>query len=242
MSIALLTSAWLVGALGGVHCVAMCGGLVGALGARDAARAQTLHPARTLALRQAGYHAGRIATYALLGALFGTAGAAALGAVDLVALQRAIYVIANVLLLFLGAALVMGMRGVPLLQRAGVGAFAPLLRVAQPLLRRHDAAGRIATGLIWGLMPCAMIYSVLPLALLAGGAWQGALVMLAFGLGTLPNLLAAGVMLGRVRASMSGQLARIAGAALLIAFGVLGMWRIVASPDALAQGPFCLVL
>jgi sulfite exporter TauE/SafE len=241
MSIGLLASAWLVGALGGAHCFAMCGGLLGALAARDATSAQPLVPARRVALHQAGYHAGRIATYTLLGIAFGAAGAATLGAVDVLAVQRAIYVAANVLLLLLGASLVVRTPALLALQRAGARAFAPLLQTVQPLLRRPGMSGRIALGLTWGLMPCALIYGVLPLALFAGGAWQGGLVMLAFGLGTLPNLLATGVLLSRARRFVSGGTVRHAAAALMIAFGLLGIWRVFLAPGALAQGPFCLV-
>ncbi len=240
MSIGLLVSAWLVGTLGGLHCVAMCGGLLGAIGARDAASTQPLQPARTLVVRQATYHAGRIITYSLLGALFGALGAAALGIVDLLPLQRAIYILANVFLLLLGTSLVLRTPGVPIMQRFGARAFAPVLRAMQPVLQRSDASGRIAMGLVWGLMPCALIYSVLPLALLAGGAWQGGLVMLAFGLGTLPNLLATSVLMSRAGRFMSGSAMRHAAAVVMIAFGVLGIWRVLFAPDALAQGPFCL--
>jgi hypothetical protein len=95
-------------------------------------------------------------------------------------------------------------------------------------------------GLVWGLMPCALIYSVLPLALLAGGAWQGGLVMLAFGLGTIPNLLATGVLLGSAGRFLSGSAMRYAAAVMMIAFGMLGIWRVLVTPEALAQGPFCL--
>ena len=241
MSIGLVVSAWLVGALGGAHCLAMCGGLLGAIGARDAACAQPLLPARVLVWRQAAYHAGRIATYALLGSAFGAAGAAMLGVVDLLPVQRALYVVANVVLLALGAGLVVRMHGGVALQRAGLTAFAPLLRTLQPLLRRHDAAGRIAMGFAWGLMPCAMVYGVLPLALLSGGAWQGGAVMLAFGLGTLPNLLAASVVLTRARRWLSAHAVRIAAAAFMIAFGLFGIGRALFAADTLAQGPFCLL-
>jgi uncharacterized protein len=241
MSVGLLVSAWLVGALGGVHCLAMCGGLVGAIGARDATQIRTLHPARALALHHAAYHGGRIATYALLGTAFGAAGGATLGVVDLLPVQRAIYVAANVFLLMLGASLAFQTPLVPSLQRLGASAFAPVLRAMQPVVRRSDASGRVAMGFVWGLMPCALIYSVLPLALVSGGAWQGGAVMLAFGLGTLPNLLASGVLLARARQFMSGRLMRTAGAAMLIAFGLAGIWRVFFIPGALAQGPFCLV-
>jgi sulfite exporter TauE/SafE len=196
MALSVVLSAWLVGALGGLHCLAMCGGFVAAVAARDSG-AQPLLPARRVVAAQLTYHAGRIATYTLLGVVFGAAGAAMLEATDLVPLQRAFYIAANVFLLLLGTSLAFGISGVAWLQRAGARAFGRLLPVVQPLLRRPGAAGRIALGLIWGLVPCALVYSVLPLALFAGGAWQGGVVMVAFGLGTLPNLLAAG---GRSRA------------------------------------------
>jgi len=240
MSICVLVSAWLVGMLGGLHCVAMCGGLLGATGARDAARTQPLQPARGIVVRHATYHAGRIVTYSLLGALFGALGAATLGIVDLLPLQRAVYILANAFLLLLGTSLVLGTPGVPIMQRFGARAFAPVLRALQPVLQRSDASGRVAMGLVWGLMPCALIYSVLPLALLAGGAWQGGLVMLAFGLGTVPNLLATGVLLGSAGRFLSGRAMRHAAAVMMIAFGMLGIWRVLVTPEALAQGPFCL--
>lgn len=241
MSLSVLISAWLVGVLGGAHCVAMCGGLLGAIGARDATRMHRLHPARTLAIRLLQYNAGRIATYALLGAAFGTAGAATLSVVDILPVQRALYVAANALLLVLGASLVVRMPGVVAVQRAGASAFGPVLRALQPALQRDDVYGRVAMGVVWGLMPCALIYGVLPLALLAGGAWQGGAVMLAFGLGTLPNLLAGGVVLGSARRVLSSNAMRVVGAALMIGFGLVGIWRVFFAPGALAQGPFCLV-
>src|SRR5450631_3021049 len=97
MSASMLISAWLVGALGGLHCLAMCGGFVAAIGARDAdALAPKLFLAATTVLaREAAYHGGRVATYAMLGAAFGTAGAMAMDAAALAPLQRMFYVPAN---------------------------------------------------------------------------------------------------------------------------------------------------
>jgi uncharacterized protein len=242
VSVALLVSAWLVGALGGVHCVAMCGGLLSAIGARDAVRAQPMLHARTIVRRHAAYHAGRLFTYATLGATFGAAGAAALGSVEMLSIQRVLYVLANVLLLALGASLVVRVSGIALLQRVGAASFTPLLRMLAPIVRRDDGIGRVALGLVWGLMPCALVYSVLPLALLAGGALQGAAVMLAFGAGTLPNLLAVGAMVVAFRRWLSRRGVRIASALLMIGFGLAGIVRIALVPDALVHGPFCLVL
>jgi sulfite exporter TauE/SafE len=241
MTIAPLLSAWLVGALGGAHCFAMCGGLVGALGARDAASAVPLVPARAIAIGQAHYHVGRVATYSLLGAAFGAAGGATLGVLDVLAIQRAIQVAANVFLLMLGASLVMRVPALTSLQRAGVHAFAPLLQVLGPVLRRPGAAGRVAMGFAWGLMPCALVYGVLPLALLAGSAWQGGAVMLAFGLGTVPNLLGGGLLIARASRILSQQSLRRAGAVVICAFALVGLARALLGSGALAQGAFCLV-
>jgi sulfite exporter TauE/SafE len=229
VALSVLISAWLVGALGALHCLAMCGGLLGALAARDLA-VQPLLPARALALRQVAYHAGRVATYAALGSAFGAAGAYALRAADLLPLQRALYLAANGLLLVLGISIALRTPGVAWLQRLGTRGFSVILPLLQPLLRRPGMAGSIASGMVWGLLPCALVYSVLPLA-----------VMLAFGLGTVPNLLAGALLLGRARRVLEGRPLRYAAAALLIGFAVAGFWRVLFDPGALAQGPFCLV-
>ena len=244
MAFGVLISAWLVGALGGLHCLAMCGGFMTAIAARDGGPrggAAPLLPARTIVRRQLGYHAGRVTTYMLLGTAFGAAGATALQAADLLPVQRAMYVIANMFLLLLGLSLATRTAGVAWLQRAGVSAFGTALPMLRPLLQRPGSAGRITLGLVWGLVPCALVYSVLPLALFAGGPWQGAAVMLAFGLGTLPNLAATGLLLDRAKPLFERATLRRAAAALLVTFAVVGVYRALYVPDSLAQGPFCLV-
>ena len=152
-----------------------------------------------LARRQLPYNAGRITTYAVLGAIFGGAGGAALAASDWLSVQRALYVAANVFLLVLALAIVSDGKGMAWPQRVGAALFARMLPAVRPLLARDDGLSRYALGTIWGLVPCGLVYSVLPIALFAGGAVQGGTVMLAFGLGTLPNLLAAGWIVARAR-------------------------------------------
>lgn len=239
MGISLLISAWLVGAFGGWHCFSMCGGLLAAVGTRDAVT-RPLLPARTVTLRQLAYHAGRITTYALLGMAFGTVGALALSAAALLPLQRALYLAANIFLLLLGVNLALGTPGVAWLQRAGAAAFSGVLPTVRPLLQRPGTAGRITLGLLWGLVPCALVYSVLPLALFAGGAWQGGAVMLAFGIGTVPNLLAAGMLLDHGKQFVERSTLRYGAAAILMAFALVGIWRVVYESGAMAKGPFCL--
>ncbi len=240
-----LVSAWLLGTLGSVHCLAMCGGFAAAAAARDAGAqpgaAAPLLPAITLARRQLAYHAGRVACYALLGAVFGAAGAAALNSAALLPMQRLLYVAANVFLIAMGLSLALRAPGIAWLQRAGARFFARALPAMRPLLRIRGIGGRVALGLVWGLVPCALVYAALPLALFAGGAAEGALVMVAFGAGTVPALGAAAFLLRLPQRSLGSNRWRYLAAGVVIAFALVGLYRSVFVPGALAQGPFCLI-
>jgi uncharacterized protein len=232
---ALLLSALLAGLVGGLHCAAMCGGFAAAAAARDT---RVLRPRRALLARQSTYHAGRIASYALLGAVFGAAGESAFAVAKLAPVQQLLYAVANVMLLLLAGAIALPAVRTTWLARAGASAFARVLPHVQPLLRGDGAGRRLALGMLWGFVPCTLVYAVLPLALFAGGTWQGAAVMLIFGADTLPNLLGAGLALARIDLRRP-RLRR--GAALVIgAFALLGLYRAAFVPEALGHGPFCL--
>ena len=244
MGYSVLISAWIVGALGGVHCLTMCGGFMTAIATRDADSQHgsiPLLPATAILRQQLAYHAGRLATYMLLGAAFGATGAVARQLTDLLPVQRALYVFANIFLLLLGLSLATRHVGVGWLQRAGAHVLGGALPLLRPVLQRPGLPGRIALGLVWGLVPCALVYGVLPLALFAGGAWQGAAVMLAFGLGTLPNLGVTGLLMQRAGPLLGRAPLRFAAAALLVTFASVGIYRALYSANALATGPYCLL-
>jgi hypothetical protein len=181
---------------GGLHCAGMCGGFVGAL--------QLNRPAGVSAVRLAvGYHAGRLVSYSAAGALIGAAGAA-LYASDVLPLQIGLLIGGSALLLAVGAA--MFGRGAWLRRLEPLGA--GLWRVIAPLARRvyppRSGRAALAAGLAWGWIPCGMVYAALPLALVTGSAWQGAAVMFAFGLGTLPAMVAVDTTVVRLhRASVA---------------------------------------
>jgi hypothetical protein len=239
MSAAALIAALLAGLLGGVHCVAMCGGFVTAMaGARPAA---PLLPASRLVGRLLPYNLGRVATYTLLGALAGGLGAAVLGAAAWLPLVRGLYVVANVFLLLLAATIAFRIDPWTSLQRGAIAAFGRIAPAVGRLATRDAPAARFATGLLWGLVPCGLVYGVIPVALFAGGPAEGALVMAAFGAGTLPNLLAAGVLVGRLRAWLDRRAVRYGAALLLVAFALAGLYRALFGAMALGQGPFCIV-
>jgi hypothetical protein len=235
-----LIAAFMAGLLGGWHCMAMCGGYVTALatGTTDGPR-PILH-GRTLFVRHALPNLARLSSYVALGALFGAAGGAAFGA-EWAAAQRGLYALANLLLLALAIAVASGRSPFTVFERAGLALYRRVLPAAGRLGRGPGLGPRVALGFLWGLTPCGLVYSVLPVAMLSGSAADGALVMLAFGLGTLPNLLAAGFVLGRAGPRLRAPAWRYAGAALIAAFALVGLYRALWIPEALAHGPFCIV-
>ena len=242
-----LAAVFVVGLLGSVHCVGMCGGIVGALAlapprVRPGAAVIALHAAdaQPAAARSAAYNAGRIASYAVAGALAGGMAGGASRVAALPMLQGAAYVLANLLLVALGLHLMDAWRGIARIEQAG----RIVWRHMAPLLRRigpPDTTGRMfVAGAVWGWLPCAMVYSVLVTAMLSGSAAGGAAVMLAFGLGTLPMMMALGMAGARLRGWLRLRGVRLACGALVLAFGVLGLARAAGGLPASSLAAICL--
>ena len=215
-----LLAAFLTGFLGGAHCVGMCGGIVAAMSFQGKAR-------QPVAFHLA-YNGGRLGSYVLAGALAGLVGSAAFLSDSLLPLQKGLYGLAQIVLILLGLYLAGLNQSVLAIERLG----GSLWRRIQPRLGRllpvRSAGQALAAGLIWGWLPCGLVYSMLVSALAAGGPVQGALLLLAFGLGTLPNLLLMGWAADELRTiTRHPWLRRLAG--LVVAgLGVRGLWQLLA--------------
>lgn len=220
-----LLSAFLVGLLGGVHCVAMCGGIVSAISWRDAPASVRGPPHRPRVANHLTYSAGRIGSYALAGIVAGWIGSGALLLEPLFPIRTALYLLASLMLLAQGLSLAGIWRGVVILERGG----ARIWRRVQPWTRRlvpiDSAAKGFALGILWGWLPCGMVYSVLAIALASGHPIDGGLTMLAFGLGTLPNLLAMGFAAERMQPLLKHARLRLIAGVLVMAFGISGFVR-----------------
>jgi sulfite exporter TauE/SafE len=223
-----LVPIFVVGLLGSVHCAGMCGGIVGALSVAPAVGRPV--PVRVAAARRpaanvAAYNAGRIGSYMVAGALAGGLAQGAQAVAHLPALQAGAYWIANLMLAALGLYLMDAWRGLARLEQGG----RIVWRGVQPLLRKVGPLDRPArmfvAGGLWGWLPCGMVYSVLVTAMLSGSAVRGALVMLAFGLGTLPMLLGLGLVGARLRGWLASPRVRLGCGVLVLAFGLLGLAR-----------------
>jgi sulfite exporter TauE/SafE len=215
---------FVVGLLGSVHCAGMCGGIVGALSVRTGAPL-IRNPARPAIANVLAYNLGRIASYMLAGLLAGGVGQGARALAPLPALQAGAYWLANLMLAALGLYLMGAWRGLARLEQGGQLVW----RHVQPLLRRVgplDGPQRmLAAGALWGWLPCGMVYSVLVTAMLSGSALAGSLVMLAFGLGTLPMLLSLGLVGARLRPLLRLPFVRRASGVLVLGFGLVGLAR-----------------
>jgi len=226
-------AAFLIGLLGGVHCVGMCGGIVGALTVQmpGRRRAWSLH---------LSYSAGRIASYAVAGAIMGAIGSMSLFFDRVLPVQLFLYVFANLMLISIG--LYLAGFGSQLMRLEALGN--RLWRRIQPYSAKvlpADTAGKaFALGVFWGWLPCGLVYSLLATALLSGGAASGAMVMLGFGLGTLPNLLLAGMVFKRLRDITSDRRVRIAAGTLVAGFGVAGLIKAFYMGEHIQHAVLCV--
>jgi len=219
------------GLAAGAHCVGMCGGIVAAF---DSSAARTI-PIREKVdwARRVVFNLGRISTYAAAGALAGALGAGVYASGALPA-QATLQVVANVVLILIGLHLAGAGRLFARLESLGL----PLWRRIQPLAGRLLAGRSLprayVAGLAWGWLPCGMVYAALAAAAFAGGPAGGALGMAAFGLGTLPFLLAAGWFAARLRRW------RFAAGVAVLGFGVYGLAGAQAVGEGIRRGLLCL--
>jgi hypothetical protein len=216
-----LLAAFLVGLLGSSHCLGMCGGIVSALTLGAQPRQRSFLSILPYLL---SYNTGRLLSYAVAGALVGALGAGLAMTGELRAVAR--YVSAG-FMIALGLYIAGWWPGLQQLEKWG----GVLWRRIEPLSRRLLPVNRpgkaFVIGTLWGWLPCGMVYSVLAWSLTAGSAQQGALLMLAFGLGTLPMLLAVGAAAGMLSRFVRRRGVRqVAGLSLLL-FGVV---MLVAQP------------
>ena len=201
----------------------MCGAIAGALTLSLAQEIRN-HPPQVL-YYLLSYNIGRIASYALVGALLGALGAGLAHAMHLG--HSVLQTLAGVLLL--GAGLYLGgwFPAFSRLEKAGV----PLWRRIEPYGRRllpvRTPVQALVFGMVWGWLPCGLVYVGLAWAATSGGAWRGAWVMACFGLGTLPAMAGAGLITGWLLAWVRRPAMRRMTALVIIVFALMTLWMLL---------------
>ncbi|MDX1692994.1 MAG: sulfite exporter TauE/SafE family protein [Ketobacteraceae bacterium] len=219
-----LISALAIGFLGSLHCVGMCGGISGALATAIkpvSHRSALADVSRRLAY-QFMYSSGRLFSYSVAGGIAGFLG----DYISSTMPHGVSYVrtFAGVMLIFLGLYISGWWMVLARLERAGTVLWkriAPLTRHLMPVDSYRKA---LALGALWGWLPCGLVYSALAWSVGSGNAVDGALLMLYFGIGTLPAMIGVGLFANMLSDIARSKAMRSLAGLLLILYGVWTIW------------------
>jgi sulfite exporter TauE/SafE len=215
IDLSIFLSLFTLGLVSSTHCIGMCGGIMGALTMAIPAQAKAK---RGLILLS--YNLGRIASYALMGLLAGffAEQIAALGGVTI------LRVIAGLLLIAMGLYLADWWRGLTKLETLGRYLWVYLQPLGKGLMPVDNIPKALFLGALWGWLPCGLVYAALAMAMTQPAPIMAASAMLAFGLGTLPAVLAAGFVAQQLTRILQQRQVRIGLALIIIIFGVWTIW------------------
>jgi sulfite exporter TauE/SafE len=239
ITLPLALAALSAGAIGGVHCVGMCGGISSLLSQKvsgsttvipivsatvqNTSSTCTSKPTPKKLRNQVLLHGGRLFTYMLIGAVFGGIGAAGIIIKPFLPVQQIFYVIGNIALLLLGMRL-LGLRPALLFFDVAGNFIHRLVHGVLPDTLKGSSYPFLI-GMSWGCLPCGLLFGIAPFAFLSGDAYSGALLMLLFGLAALPHLLFVQSLHKWNRQGGSFAVVRGISAAILILIAVFGLWH-----------------
>jgi sulfite exporter TauE/SafE len=166
------------------------------------------------------YNTGRILSYTVVGTLMGSMGYLATHLVAVNQVQRALQVLASLFMIALGLYLGGWWGGPVRLEQLGTIFWRHLQPLGRRLLPVHAPPQAFLLGMLWGWLPCGLVYSVLIWTIATGSAVQGGLLMLSFGLGTLPTLLAVGVFYAWLSTALRKVWVRRGAGMLVMIFGI----------------------
>ncbi|MDO8413816.1 MAG: sulfite exporter TauE/SafE family protein [Gallionellaceae bacterium] len=227
-----MTSVFTAGLLSGVHCAGMCGGIVGVVSMQL--------PNRRPALPfQLVYNGGRILSYTVAGIIVGVIGQGGLALKSGMPVQHVLFALASTMMIVMGFYLAGFGKGVRIIENVGSALWKKIQPYTCRLLPVDSLNKAFWLGMAWGWLPCGLVYTVLLTALAMGNAWQGGLIMLAFGIGTLPNLLALGLFYSRVKKFAQSRPVRLCAGLLVAGVGCYGLYKLATGMLLAGQCLFC---
>lgn len=210
----ILSAALLTGLLGSAHCLGMCAGISGLFAVN--AEIGTLKRQLPMAI---AYNTGRVLTYALLGAVVATFGGALVEAKP--TLARPILLITGTVIILIGLQVAFNLRLLNPIEKMGALLWKQLAPIAKHFVPVNSLPRALGLGLLWGWLPCGLVYSVLLIAATSAVPLAGAATMLAFGIGTMPAMVLTGVGTAQLSAFMRRRGARLGLGLVMVALGVL---------------------
>jgi sulfite exporter TauE/SafE len=222
-------AAFLAGLLGGVHCLGMCGGIVGAL--TFGINPQVQKPGQSGTQKSLypfllAYNSGRLLSYTFAGMLVGGISMLATNLPMLNNVQIGLQIFAAFFMIALGLYLAGWWNGLRNIERAGGVIWKRIEPVSRRFIPVKTPFQALLLGILWGWLPCGLVYTILFWSISTGSAVTGALLMLSFGLGTLPMLLAMGIFAANLSTMIRKQWVRAAAGSIIIAFGVFSLFNV----------------
>jgi len=222
----LLAAAFVTGLLGSAHCFGMCAGLSGLFAVN--ASVASLRPQIPMAV---AYNTGRILSYAFLGIVVASLGQTVVKAIPNIAAP--VRFASGLLIVIVGLQVAFNWRFLAPLEKAGAKIWNHIAPAAKGLLPVTSMPKALGLGLLWGWLPCGLVYSVLLLAATTANAVNGGLVMLAFGVGTMPAMIMTGISASKLSRFMSRK--QLGAGLLIILIGLLTLampvMKFSAGPD-----------
>lgn len=216
------TAAFLVGLLGGAHCIGMCGGITGAFGLN------TQGSLTNRLIKTLSFNSGRILSYTFAGFIIGLISTAFSSLNPMVGMI--LRLIAGVFIILMGLYIADWSRAITFVEKAGQGLWKLIQPLTKPFLPADTVKKSVVLGLLWGWLPCGLVYSTLVLASAASTPIDSAMIMLAFGLGTLPAMLTTGVLASQLSTFIRHKQVRNLAAIMMI---IMGGWIILGNSQHL---------
>lgn len=188
-----IISAFAIGFLGSLHCVGMCGGISGALATalKPASNTTTLSDVSRKLAYQFIYSTGRLLSYAVAGGIAGFLGEQLVsGMPHGISYLRTF---AGIMILLVGFYISGWWMVLAKLERLGTILWKRIAPITRKLMPVDSYSKALLLGALWGWLPCGLVYSALSWSIGSGSAINGALLMLYFGIGTLPAMIGVGL-------------------------------------------------
>lgn len=209
-----LSAALLAGLLGSAHCLGMCAGISGLFAVNS--NVASLRNELPFALT---YNLGRVISYAVLGIIVAAFGGVIVKASPNIA--GGIRLLSGVVIILVGLKVAFDLRMLNAIERMGATLWSRIAPAARSLVPVTSLPRALGLGLVWGWLPCGLVYSVLLIAATSAEPVSGAMIMLVFGVGTMPAMVMTGLGAARLSLLMRRRGTRLGLGLLIVVLGLL---------------------
>lgn len=219
-------AAFIAGLLGGVHCLGMCGGIVGALTFGISSPDKPSQAKKNIYPYVLAYNGGRLTSYTFAGLLMGGISMLAANLPVLHNIQFGLQVFAALFMIALGLYIGGWWTGLRKIEQAGGVIWKRIEPISRKFIPVKSPFQALILGMLWGWLPCGLVYTILFWSISTGSAVEGGLLMLSFGLGTLPMLLAMGVFAASLSSFIRKNWVRALAGGIIVAFGIFSLFNL----------------